>query len=155
MAQAEPDLRVADKYMLHLLKGKCYDKQRQFKRAVLEYGQAIELAAEHANDDAVLGQLYFRIGWSIIRTKDEIDMGIDHLRKANTMLPENPEVMLKLAGVLFQESGTEADIEQSQQLLARLIEMEPNSAEAYLLQGKIFHKLGQLPEAVAALEKAV
>ena len=44
MAQAEPDLRVADKYMLHLLKGKCYDRQRQFKRAVLEYGQAIELA---------------------------------------------------------------------------------------------------------------
>jgi Flp pilus assembly protein TadD len=30
--------------MLHLLKGKCYDRQRQFKRAVLEYGQAIELA---------------------------------------------------------------------------------------------------------------
>ena len=33
--------------------------------------------------------------------------------------------------------------------------MEPNHAEAHLLQGKIFHKLGQLPEAVAALEKAI
>ena len=33
--------------------------------------------------------------------------------------------------------------------------MEPNNAEAHLLQGKIFHKLGKLPEAVSALEKAV
>ena len=48
------------------------------------------------------------------------------------MLPENPEVMLKLAGVLFQESGADADIEQSQQLLARLIAKEPNNAEAAL-----------------------
>jgi cytochrome c-type biogenesis protein CcmH/NrfG len=71
------------------------------------------------------------------------------------MLPENPEVTLKLAGVLFQESGTDADIEQSQQLLARLIEKEPDNAEAHLLQGKIFHRLTELPQAIAALEKAI
>ena len=47
IAEIEPDVQAADKYRLHLLKGKCYDKQKQFKHAVLEFGQAIELAMEH------------------------------------------------------------------------------------------------------------
>jgi hypothetical protein len=31
MAEIEGDLRMQDKHMLHLLKGKCYDKARQYK----------------------------------------------------------------------------------------------------------------------------
>ena len=52
-------------------------------------------------EDEILGQIHFRLGFSIIRTKQDIEMGIEHLKKANSMLPENTEVMLKLAGALF------------------------------------------------------
>ena len=121
----------------------------------MEYGQALEVASENSMDQQKIGQLTFRIGWSIIRTKDEVETGIDRLKKAHEMLPDNPEVMLKLSGVLFQESGTEQDIEQSQQLLDKVIEIDPNNADAYLLKGKILHKMIQYPEAIQALEKAV
>lgn len=43
----EPYLRSTEKYDLHFIKGKCYDKQRLFKRAVMEYGQALEVAKEN------------------------------------------------------------------------------------------------------------
>ena len=64
------------------------------------------------------------------------------------MLPDNVEIMLKLSGVLFQESGTEPDIEQSQELLDKVIAINSNNADAYLLKGKILHKLNQFPEAI-------
>ena len=69
LAIAEDELRTTDKYMLHLLKGKCYDKSRQYKEAVAEYRQAIELGQEYKMEDEILGQIYFRLGWSIVRTK--------------------------------------------------------------------------------------
>ena len=50
LVQVEPSLRPAEKYDLHFIKGKCYDKQRQFKRAVMEYGQALEVASENSMD---------------------------------------------------------------------------------------------------------
>ena len=87
--------------MLHLLRGKCFDKSRKYKEAVSEYSTAIELGKEQNMEDEIIGQIHFRLGWSIIRTKQDIEMGIEHLKKANSMLPSNTEIMLKLAGALF------------------------------------------------------
>jgi hypothetical protein len=41
--------------------------------------------------------------------------------------------MVKLAGALFQESGTQEDIEQSKVLLEKLVQLEPKNSEALLL----------------------
>ena len=141
--------------MLHLLKGKCCDKSRQYKNAVNEYSKAIELGLEHNTEEEILGQLYFRLGWSLIRSKQNIEIGVDHLKKANKMLPDNTEVMVKLSGVLFQEIGTDEDIQNANVILTRLVELDPNNAEAFLLQGKINHKLSQWAESITSLEKAV
>ncbi len=62
------------------------------------------------------------------------------MNKANELLTDFPELMIKLAGVLFQESGTLQDIERSMQLLNRCILIDPQSADAYLLKGKIHYK---------------
>ena len=64
-----------------------------------------------------------------------------HLKRANELLQDFTELMVKLAGVLFQESGTDEDIDESKQLLERAITIEPNCAEALLLQGKICYRL--------------
>ena len=91
--------------MLHLLKGKCFDKTRQFVPAVKEYGKALEMSIQSKLEKEIVGQIEFRLGWSTIRSKVDIDQGVQHLRKANEYLPENTEIMIKLAGVLFQENG--------------------------------------------------
>ena len=63
--------------------------------------------------------------------------------------------MVKLAGVLFQEKGTMEEIQESNGLLIKAVTLEPNNAEALLLQGKIDHKLGEWQSAIDALEKAI
>ena len=63
--------------------------------------------------------------------------------------------MVKLAGVLFQEQGTKQEIKESNQLLVKAVSLEPNNAEALLLQGKIDHKLGEWQSSIDALEQAI
>ena len=71
------------------------------------------------------------------------------------MLQDNTEVMIKLAGVLFQESGSDSDIKQASEILDRLIILDPNNAEAHLLKGKIQHKNKEWPESITSLEQAI
>ena len=46
-------------------------------------------------------------------------------------------------------------MQESKDLLKRLIEIEPENAEALLLQGKILHKLAEFEPAIVALEEAI
>jgi predicted negative regulator of RcsB-dependent stress response len=55
MAKVEGDLKTTDKYMLHLLKGKCYDKSKQFKQAVFEYNQALEMSKQNNLESEIVG----------------------------------------------------------------------------------------------------
>ena len=58
-----------DKYLLYLLKGKCYDKKKQFKQAILQYEQARALTDSDEFMAETKGQIEFRLGWSIVRSK--------------------------------------------------------------------------------------
>lgn len=72
----------------------------------MQYALSLEAANGKGLDSEIIGQLHFRLGWSTIRSQNSIDKGIEHLNKANELLTDFPELMIKLAGVLFQESGT-------------------------------------------------
>jgi len=143
MAKVEGQLRPNDAYMVCLLKGKCFDKINQYHKAALDYETALNLAKEQNLGNSVIGQIEFRLGWSTIRSKVDVEKGIEHLKKSNELLPENTEIMIKLAGVLFQENGTQEEALKCKQLLIKAINLEPNNAEAALLQGKVYHKLGE------------
>ena len=105
--KVEDDLRDNDKYMLYLLKGKCYDKIRHYAKAAEEYKLALKASAVNNLDSEVIGQIEFRLGWSIIRSKINVSEGIEHLQKSTELCPDNTEIMVKLAGVLFQEKGSD------------------------------------------------
>lgn len=105
--KVEDDLRDNDKYMLYLLKGKCYDKIRHYAKAAEEYKLALKASAVNKLDSEVIGQIEFRLGWSIIRSKINVSEGIEHLQKSTELCPDNTEIMVKLAGVLFQEKGSD------------------------------------------------
>lgn len=50
-----------------------------------------------------IGNLEFRYGWSLIRSKKDVELGVQNLREANKKLPENIDIKLKLALILYQE----------------------------------------------------
>jgi hypothetical protein len=60
--------------MVHLLKGKCFDKLKQYQEAVVEYQTALTLSKSLT--DQVRGNITFRLGWARVKIKSEIAKGI-------------------------------------------------------------------------------
>ena len=98
-----------------------YDKIRKYIQAVNEYRQALDISVKNNLPDQVVGQIEFRLGWSVIRSKVNHQEGVEHLRKANELLPSNIEIMIKLAGVLFTDDGSYENVDKSKSLLAQVL----------------------------------
>jgi len=124
-------------------------------QAAAVYRDGLELGKQAGLSAESLGQVEFRLGWSMIRSKVDVEAGIKHLDSANRQQPENVEIMVKLAGVLFQENGKQQDLLKCKQLLTKAVSLEASNAEALLLQGKVLHKLGEWRPSIEALEDAV
>lgn len=56
--------------------------------------------------------MQFRLGWSRIRAKKDVDRGITNLEEAARLIPDNVEILLKLAGAIFQEQTETPDHNQ-------------------------------------------
>jgi hypothetical protein len=56
-------------------------------------------------DASLIGNIQFRLGWALIRLKTlpNINLGIEHLKVANKCLPNNTEILIKLANVVYKE----------------------------------------------------
>ena len=54
----------------------------------------------------------FRLGWSMIRAKLSVPQGISYLRRASHKIPDNAEILLKLAGALYQEVTVSEETDQ-------------------------------------------
>lgn len=68
----------------------------------MKYKQSLkELNSHQFSLEENLGQIHFYLGWSIICSKTNVDQGIENLRKANQILVNYPELMIKLAAVLY------------------------------------------------------
>lgn len=55
MNRIEDELRDTDKYILYLLKGKCYDKIRKYVLAVNEYKKALAISEQNGMSKEVIG----------------------------------------------------------------------------------------------------
>ena len=49
------------------------------------------------------GNILFRLGWAMIRSRKNIDKGISWLEEASDNLVENIDLKIKLSQILFQE----------------------------------------------------
>lgn len=94
--------------MVHLLRGKCFDRQRSFAAAVGEYEAAIDAVNGLSVDGNIRGNLEFRLGWSMIRARKEIETGVHHLEQAAQLIPDNVEVLSKLASAILLDSAATA-----------------------------------------------
>ena len=89
--------------MLHLTKGKIFDKQKLFEQAVQQYTSALRSSEHLKLNVQTLGNIKFRLGWSHVRARKEVDQGVKYLEEAAVLLPDNSEVLLKMAGALFMD----------------------------------------------------
>ena len=92
-----------------------------------------------------MGNIHFRLGWAIVRNRNNIDQGIEHLKRANELITGNFEIMIKLAGVLFKEKN---DTEESLALLEKAIKLNHKNPEAHLIMAKIYDKKTNYPKAI-------
>jgi len=60
-------------YMVNMLKGKCFDRNRQYKEAIDQYAAALKSCEEQDHHQSIVGNMEFRLGWSMIRAKSQID----------------------------------------------------------------------------------
>ena len=65
-------IKDKDRYLIHQLKGKCFDKLKDFPSAIEEYQLALQNAKEQGHDNEIVGNLEFRLGWSMIRQSEDI-----------------------------------------------------------------------------------
>jgi tetratricopeptide (TPR) repeat protein len=65
-------IKDSDRYMIHQLKGKCFDKLKDFPSAIEEYQLALQNAKEQGHDNEIVGNLEYRLGWSMIRQREDI-----------------------------------------------------------------------------------
>ena len=148
-------IKQKDKYMIHLLRGKCYDKQKNFSAAMSEYLNAEILCLSKAA--TVTGNIYYRLGWAQIRSRKEVEKGIANLEKANSILPQNSDIVIKLATSLFQECGDLPETNAKMiDLLSSVSETDThNFTEVLILRGKIAHRSQEYESAITFLEEAL
>ena len=145
-----------DRHAIHLLKGKCYDRKRHYSWAVDEYECALLICKEMLLPDTVIGSILFRKGWSRIRAKKNIERGLAEMKEATRILPDNIEVLMKLANAIFQYSPeSKEDDELIFTYLNRIKELDPRSTgEALHLMGKVYHRQKNYHEAISKFEES-
>lgn len=75
---------------------------KQFDSANGAYVRAQNMYKEEAGkniEPSVIGNIQFRYGWSLIRSRKDINLGIGQLEHANKNLPENVDLKIKLAQI--------------------------------------------------------
>jgi tetratricopeptide (TPR) repeat protein len=102
---------------------------KDFSKAIKKYLKAVELSKEN-----VLPLL--RLAWVYVRNK-QLDEGIDTLRKAIKIDPDNVDVLTKLGELLLRN---DEDIEESEMFIKRALDINPDYQDAIIARGRIMEK---------------
>ena len=107
--------------------------------------------------DDVVGNIDFRLGWSLVRSKRDVPRGIKMLKQAADLIPNNTEISIKLSGVLYQECPEPAEetLREALRLANTVVAVEQMNFEAFMLKGKILIKLRQNVAAMEPIEQAI
>lgn len=99
-----------------------------------------------------MGDIKFRLGWAHVRSQNDVQKGLILLEEASNLLPDNVEVLMKMAGAFFMEMSDLDQFETSKKIMKavdRVCELEPNNCvEALILKGKLLHKKEEYKNAI-------
>jgi predicted RNA polymerase sigma factor len=77
LEQLEADIKPRGFYIISLLKGKYMDHQKKFSEASVQFEKALDLYKKDVNKDrSVKGNILFRLGWALVRSRKDINKGI-------------------------------------------------------------------------------
>ena len=140
-----------ESYEIHLKEGKCFEKLREFKRAIEEYETAVEL---NKRQNALP---LFRLAWAYIRSGEK-QKGIDMLKEALEIEPDNVEVLTRLGESLLREQapaeGRRPPLDEAEEYLQRALRIDPALSDALLALGRVFEKKGATEDAMVQYERA-
>ena len=78
---------------------------KDFKSASQHFLKALEMYQRDFTggqiDEQVVGNIQFRLGWAYIRSRKNVGLGIDTLLEASKSLPDNVDLKVKLAQIVF------------------------------------------------------
>jgi tetratricopeptide (TPR) repeat protein len=149
---AEPALKTAaqlapNDYMVHLHLGLLYFTTNRFSLAENEFDNLIRLNPTYMKGYDLLGQAQEELQSEEVVTRT-YRKAIE-LADQQHLHDESP--YLHLSKFLWQKNR----FEESLPLAQRATELNPNSAEAYCMLGRILDKLGQTEPAVKALQRSI
>ena len=140
---AEMTIKDRDRYKIYQLKGRCFEKLKDYPSAIGQYQLSLDDAKKHGVDVEILGNLEYQIGWSMIKQQDDIQGGVGHLITASELISDNVEISLKLANTTITDLSDNPDfMDKCHKALDHILGLEPNNSEAMFLKGKAFYKLG-------------
>lgn len=86
----------------------------------------------------------FRLGWSMIRAKQDVELGIKYMEEASTIILNNIEILLKIAGAYLSELPD--TLENNNKIIGlteTICQIDPVKCfEALIIKGKVLHRMG-------------
>ena len=128
-------------FQIELLKGKLCDSLKRFEDSSKHFKQSLETYSKSKvfpQSGQVLGNLQFRYGWSLIRSKASLDEGLDLLKLADSNLKNNFDLKVKMAQIFSQEKH---DIEQAITYIEGALRIKPTEPDALLMHAKLLMKI--------------
>eukprot|EP00347_Sterkiella_histriomuscorum_P011628 403371722 len=151
--KAEEAIKPKEDYLIELFKAKSLDKIRKFEDAILSYQRSLQLYEnEDDQEPQLLGNIQFRLGWAYIRSRMNLGKGIQYLTQAQQNIPNNLEINIKLAGVLFREENKYAE---ALEYINKALEIQADNIDSQLLKGKILDRLERHLEAAEVFNKVL
>lgn len=160
MLGEQPRLSEQQRLDYKLLKGKALDMKGDYSTAVEVFRENLrdylryiqQQQGEAAEKGEVIGNLEFRYGWALIRSKKDVELGVQQLRAAQEKMPDNLDLKIKLALILFQE---QAKPQEAKDCLDETLKVDPAHQEALHLYGKVLLKEKNFKKAEEMIQRAI
>jgi tetratricopeptide (TPR) repeat protein len=112
-----------------------YEDKGDFANSKQYYQKVLDL--QPLNKDAVLGLSH------LFEKAGEIDSAVEHMKEANALFPEDPDVILRCVDLLLIKN----DSEGAKSYLQRIVDKDPENMKSRRLLGGIYLKEGQQDKA--------
>jgi len=93
----------------------------------------------------------YKLGWAYVRAKKFTD-GVEVLKEAIILEPENSEVLTKIGEVLLRD---EDNLEEAENFLKRALALNPEQTEAIVSMGRLMEKREKNEKAMEMYHKAL
>ncbi len=134
----------------YLLLGNANNYLKQYEAAVQAYEQALRIDANYEDAQQNLALTYRDAGKYYGQEKGEVQKAIQYLKKANTLLPNDAEI-LRLLGIAY---GISQQPQQAVETLEKAAAIAPNNASILYNLGAAYSSLGALEKAASYIARA-